>query len=110
MQRPWIILFAACLFLLPLYIFATPILELLGQRRDIAELAGKFTIQVSSSNVLIIINFPAQIFLQAQSKVGVLAWMGFAALIMHIGVLYLFVNVFKWGLTGASIALGQVAM
>ncbi|KAF9668980.1 hypothetical protein SADUNF_Sadunf14G0059900 [Salix dunnii] len=45
---------------------------------------------------------------QAQSKVGVLAWMGFAALIMHIGVLYLFVNVFKCGLTGASIALGQV--
>ncbi|KAH8488703.1 hypothetical protein H0E87_024364, partial [Populus deltoides] len=104
---------------LPLYIFATPILKLLGQRKDIAELAGKFTIRVIPQMVSLAINFPTQKFLQAQSKVGVLAWIGFAALIMHIGVLYLFVNVFKWGLAGAAIsyhvsgwviALGQLAM
>ena len=104
MQRSWIILFVACLFLLPLYIFATPILKLLGQRKDIAELAGKFTIRVIPQMFSLAINFPTQKFLQAQSKVGVLAWIGFAALIMHIGVLDLFVNVFKWGLAGAAIS------
>jgi len=118
-QRSWIILLVACLFLLPLYIFATPILKLPGQRKDIAELAGKFTIRVIPQMFSLAINFPTQKFLQAQSKVGVLAWIGFAALIMHIGVLYLFVNAFKWGLAGAAIsydvsgwviALGQLAM
>ncbi|XP_011042608.1 PREDICTED: protein TRANSPARENT TESTA 12-like [Populus euphratica] len=104
MQRSWIIQFVACLFLLPLYIFATPILKLLGQRKDVAELTGKFTIRVIPQMFSLAINFPTQKFLQAQSKVGVLAWIGFAALIMHIGVLYLFANVFKWGLVGAAIS------
>ncbi|KAL3604129.1 hypothetical protein D5086_004988, partial [Populus alba] len=104
MQRSWIILFVACLFLLPLYVFATPVLKLLGQRKDIAEVAGKFTIQVIPQMFSLAINFPTQKFLQAQSKVGVLAWIGLAALIIHIGVLYLFINVFEWGLAGAAIA------
>lgn len=107
---------SVCCLLIPV---ATPILKLLGQRKDIAELASKFTIRVIPQMFSLAINFPTQKFLQAQSKVGVLACIGFAALIMHIGVLYLFVNVFKWGLAGAAIsydvsgwviALGQLAM
>ncbi|XP_058005276.1 protein DETOXIFICATION 34-like, partial [Hevea brasiliensis] len=104
MQRSWIILFVACFFLLPLYVYATPILVLLGQEANIAELAGKFTIQVIPQMFSLAVNFPTQKFLQAQSKVGFLAWIGFAALIIHIGVLYLFITVFKWGLAGAAAA------
>lgn len=46
-----------------------------------------------------------------------LSWIGFAALILHIGVLYLCIVEFKWGLAGAAatydvsawgIALAQV--
>ncbi|KAJ4837398.1 Protein DETOXIFICATION 34 [Turnera subulata] len=118
MQRSWIILFVACFFLLPLYLYATPILKLLGQRHDIAEVAGKFTVQVIPQMFSLAVNFPTQKFLQAQSKVGILAWIGLIALIIHIGVLYLFIIVFKWGLAGAAaaydlsawgIALAQVA-
>ncbi|KAA8516070.1 hypothetical protein F0562_019249 [Nyssa sinensis] len=76
----------------------------LGQRDDIAELAGKFSIQVIPQMFSLAINFPTQKFLQAQSKVGFLAWVGFAALFIHIGVLYLFINVFRWGMTGAAVA------
>ncbi|GAV64755.1 MatE domain-containing protein, partial [Cephalotus follicularis] len=104
MQRSWIILFVACFFLLPLYIFAAPVLKLLGQRADIADLAGEFTIQVIPQMFSLAINFPTQKFLQAQSKVGVLAWIGFGALIIHIGVLYLFISVFRWGTAGAATA------
>jgi len=50
------------------------------------------------------LNFPTQKFLQAQSKVGILAWVGFVALIVHIGILYLFINVFGWGTAGAAAA------
>ncbi|XWS48465.1 hypothetical protein CRYUN_Cryun13aG0079900 [Craigia yunnanensis] len=48
--------------------------------------------------------FGAGQFLQAQTKVNVLAWIGFLALIIHIGILWLFINVFGWGTTGAAIA------
>ncbi|RXI09725.1 hypothetical protein DVH24_013553 [Malus domestica] len=41
---------------------------------------------------------------QAQSKVGVLAWIGFISLIAHIGILFLFIKVFGWGTGGAAAA------
>ncbi|KAF7844561.1 protein DETOXIFICATION 34 [Senna tora] len=118
MQRSWLILVAACFFLLPLYIFSKPILLLLGQEQDIASLAGTFTIQTIPQMFSLAINFPTQKFLQAQSKVGVLAWIGFIALFIHIGVLYVFIKVLGWGTTGAAaaydisawgVALAQVA-
>ncbi|CAL9019783.1 unnamed protein product [Prunus brigantina] len=92
MQRSWIILFVTTLFLLPIYIFATPVLKLLGEEDRIAKLAGEFTIQTIPSLFSLAINFPAQKFLQAQVKV--LAWIavsGFAhtnwtALSLHFGV------------------------
>ncbi|XP_031275746.1 protein DETOXIFICATION 34-like [Pistacia vera] len=104
MQRSWIILFVACFLLMPLFILATPILKLLGQRDDIAELAGTYTIQVMPQMFSLAFNFPTQKFLQAQSKVGVLAWIGFVALIGHIGLLFLFIHVFDWGTAGAAAA------
>ncbi|KAJ8752144.1 hypothetical protein K2173_001819 [Erythroxylum novogranatense] len=73
-------------------------------RIDIAELAGKFTLQVVPQMFSLAINFPSQKFLQAQSKVGVLAWIGFAALIVHILELFVFIRVFKWGVAGAAVA------
>lgn len=58
---------------------------------------------------------PMQKFLQAQSKIEVLAWVGLAALVAHIALLALFVSVLGWGMEGAtaaydaSMALAQVA-
>ncbi|KAM7508632.1 hypothetical protein LguiA_019085 [Lonicera macranthoides] len=118
MQRSWIILTVACLCLLPLYTYSTSILKHLGQRDDIAELAGQFSIQVIPQMFSLAINFPTQKFLQAQSKVGILAWIGFVALLVHICMLYLFIRVFGWGTAGAAaaydfsswgVALAQVA-
>ncbi|KAI4355101.1 hypothetical protein L6164_003906 [Bauhinia variegata] len=104
MQRSWIILTGACFFLLPLYIFAKPILVLLGQEHDIAMLAGQFTIQTIPQMFSLAINFPTQKFLQAQSRVGVLAWIGFVSLLAHIFILFLFLKVFGWGTAGAAAA------
>lgn len=104
LQRSWIILFVTCFCLLPLYIFATPILKLLGQEDDIAELAGKFSIQIIPQMFSLAFNFPTQKFLQAQSKVGFLAWLGFVALILHIVILFIFMKVFGWGISGAAAA------
>lgn len=104
MQRSWIILTVTCVCLLPIYLFATPVLKLLGQEDQIADLAGKFTILVIPQFFSLAIGFPTQKFLQAQSKVNVLAWLGIIGLIIHIGLLWLFIYIFGWGTTGAAIA------
>lgn len=104
MQRSWIILLASALLLCPLYIFAAPILKLIGQQDDIAEAAGRFSAALIPQVFAQAINFPTQKFLQAQSKVGVLAWIGLAVLILHVALLYLFLFVFGWGIIGAAAA------
>lgn len=104
MQRSILILFGACFLIMPIYIYSTPILILLGQERDIAELAGVFTVQSIPQLFSLAINFPAQKFLQAQSKVGILAWLGFVFLIIHIMILILFIKVLGWGTAGAAAA------
>lgn len=104
LQRSWIILIVSCFALCPIYVFATPILKLLGQQDDIAELAGLFALCIIPQMFAIAINFPAQKFLQAQSKVTVLAWIGFVGLVAHVIMLWLFLFVFDWGVVGAAIA------
>ncbi|KAK2653950.1 hypothetical protein Ddye_013806 [Dipteronia dyeriana] len=104
LQRSWVILLVSCVILLPVYCFATPVLKLLGQEDDIAERAGKFTILLIPQLFSLALNFPTQKFLQAQSKVNVLAWIGFLDLLVHIAMLYVFIFVFGWGTTGAAIA------
>ncbi|KAF7087051.1 hypothetical protein CFC21_090272 [Triticum aestivum] len=104
MQRSWIILTASALLLSPLYIFAGNILRLLGQEEAIAAAAGEFTLRIIPQMFALAINFPTQKFLQAQSKVAALAWIGFAALIAHVGLLALFVSLLGWGVAGAAAA------
>ncbi|PON58170.1 Multi antimicrobial extrusion protein [Parasponia andersonii] len=104
MQRSWLILTVSCFALLPFYIFAAPILRLLGQADEVADMAGYFSILVIPQLFSLAINFPTQKFLQAQSKVSALAWIGFVTLIVHIGLLWLFITYFKWGIVGAALA------
>lgn len=104
MQRSIIILFATCILMLPLYIFATPILTLLGQPQEIAKLAGFYSLITIPQMFSMSVTFPTQKFLQAQSKVGVLAWIAFFILLGHIFWCWLFVTIFGWGAVGAGIA------
>ncbi|CAI9774143.1 unnamed protein product [Fraxinus pennsylvanica] len=104
MQRSMIILFATCCILLPLYIFATPILKILGQSDEIANLAGVYTLMIVPQLFSLAVTFPTQKFLQAQSKVSVLAWIAFLALVLQVFICWLFVYVFEWGASGAAAA------
>ncbi|KAF9602169.1 hypothetical protein IFM89_025469 [Coptis chinensis] len=104
MQRSWIILLVTCVILCPIYIYATPVLKLLGQEDDIADLAGKFAIQIIPQMFSLAINFPTQKFLQSQSKVAALAYIGAVALLFHVFLLWLFIHVFDWGTGGAAAA------
>lgn len=105
MQRSWVITFICALIITPAYVFATPVLKLLGQQDDVAELAGKFSVLILPQLFSFVLAFPTQKFLQAQSKVWALAWIGFGALLAHVLMLYLFIFQFGWGITGAGVAL-----
>nr|QBM79470.1 MATE40 [Rehmannia glutinosa] len=104
MQRSMIILFATCVLLLPLYIFATPILKLIGQPDEIANPAGLYTLLIIPQLFSLSVSFPTQKFLQSQSKVGVLAWIAGFSLIGQTFWCWLFINVFGWGVIGATLA------
>ncbi|XP_042458236.1 protein DETOXIFICATION 34-like isoform X1 [Zingiber officinale] len=118
LQRSWILLLVTALIISLLFFFATPVLVLIGQDSTIAALAGKFAIAVIPQVFASAITFPSQKFLQAQSKVAVLAAIGLIGLVLHVAMLALFIYVFGWGLAGAAaafdisawaVALAQVA-
>ncbi|KAL9375982.1 hypothetical protein Peur_032861 [Populus x canadensis] len=104
LQRSCIILLVTCVILLPIFIFAAPLLKVLGQEAALAELAGKFTLLAIPNLFSWAIYFPTQKFLQAQRKVGVITWIAVVALVLHALWLWLFIYELDWGITGAAIA------
>ncbi|XP_072976024.1 protein DETOXIFICATION 33-like [Typha angustifolia] len=105
MQRSWIILSVACLALLPIYVFATPILRFFKQDDEIAVLAGTFARYMIPQLFAYGVNFPIQKFLQAQSKVMAMAGVAALGLVLHIALSWLLIVQLKLGLVGAAISL-----
>ncbi|GKE12152.1 multi antimicrobial extrusion protein [Tanacetum coccineum] len=105
MQRSWIVLLVCCIVTLPLYIYATPILKLLGQSDEVAELSGIAAIWLIPQHFSFAFLFPVQRFLQSQSKTPILAWVSMVILGVHILVTWLFTSVFQFGIVGTVVAL-----
>ncbi|XP_020090672.1 protein DETOXIFICATION 33-like isoform X3 [Ananas comosus] len=91
LQRSWIILLLTGLVLSTVCIFATPILKLLGQTDEIAELAGRFSIWMIPELFAFAVDFPIEKFLQAQSKVGVMAGISATVLAVHLPLSWVFI-------------------
>ncbi|KAK4481477.1 hypothetical protein RD792_012377 [Penstemon davidsonii] len=105
MQRSWVILLTTSLFLLPLYIFAPPILTLFGESPEISRAAGKFALLMIPQLFAYAVNFPIQKFLQSQRKLMAMAWISAAVLVQHTFFSWLLILKLEWGLTGAAITL-----
>lgn len=105
LQRSWIVLFLCCFLLLPFYIFATPILKLLGQPDDVAEWSGVVAIWLIPLHFSFAFQFPLQRFLQCQLKTGVIAWVSLVGLVVNVVLSWLLIFVWDFGLIGAAIAL-----
>ena len=98
MQRSWIVLFTCCVLLLPLYLFASPLLKLLGQPNDVAELSATVSMWMFPLHFSFAFQFPLQRFLQCQLKTMAVAWVSLVALLVHIFVSWLFVYKMQFGL------------
>jgi len=102
MQRSWIVLFICCILLLPLYFFASPVLKLLGQPDELAELSGTVSIWMLPVHFAFAFQFPLQRFLQCQLKTAPIAWVSLVALLVHVFVSWLFVFKLEFGVVGAA--------
>ncbi|XP_059624214.1 protein DETOXIFICATION 27-like isoform X2 [Cornus florida] len=105
MQRSWIVLSGCCVLLLPMYVFASPILKLLGQPPDVAELSSTVALWMIPIHFSFAFQFPLQRFLQSQLKTGAIAWVSLVALVEHVVVSWLFVHRLKLGVFGAALTL-----
>ncbi|XP_048129027.1 protein DETOXIFICATION 33-like [Rhodamnia argentea] len=104
MQRSCIITCITALLLTPIYIFVSPILQILRQDKHISEVAGKYSLWVIPQLYAYALNFPVQKFLQSQSKVWVMTIISLVAVALHGLLNWVFLSKLQYGLLGAAIA------
>lgn len=105
MQRSWIVLVLCCFLLLPFYVFASPLLKLIGQPDDVAEASGVVACWLIPLHFSFAFQFPLQRFLQSQLKNIVIAWVSLVGLAVNVLTSWLFIYVLDLGLVGAALAL-----
>ncbi|KAK3030178.1 hypothetical protein RJ639_039655 [Escallonia herrerae] len=105
MQRSWIVLFLCSFLLLPVYVYATPVLKVLGQPDEVAEQSGLVALWFLPIHFSFAFQCPLQRFLQSQLKTGVLVWVSLVAILVHVLISWLFVYQFEFGVVGLAIAL-----
>ncbi|KAL0404706.1 UNVERIFIED_CONTAM: protein DETOXIFICATION 24 [Sesamum radiatum] len=105
LQRSWLVDLATVTILLPIFIFGTPIFNLLGERHNIATSAGRISLWFILFVYSIAFSMTIQMYLQAQQKNMVIAWLSVMQFVIHILLSWLFVYVLHWGTNGAMAAL-----
>lgn len=105
LQRSWIVLFSCSIILLPLFLFATPILKLMGQTDAVAEQSGLVAMWLIPMHLSFPFQFTLQRFLQSQVKTWVLAYISGGALALHVFVSWFFVYKLRVGIAGAALTL-----
>ncbi|KAK9219524.1 hypothetical protein WN943_008170 [Citrus x changshan-huyou] len=105
MQRSWIVLFICSFLLIPMFVFASPLLKLIGQPTSVAEQTGIFAVWLIPFHLCLPFQFTLQRFLQSQLKTAVIAWVSGCALLVHVIVSWVFVYKLRVGLVGTAITL-----
>lgn len=108
MQRSWIVLFMTGVVLLPLFLFASPILKFFGQPPEIAELAGVISMCIIPIHFVYAFYFPLYFFLQSQLKNRVIAWVSLVALLVHVLLSWLAAYKFQLGVIAVA-SIGSIS-
>jgi MATE family multidrug resistance protein len=88
-----------------MYIFAAPILKLIGLSDEVVEQSGVVAQWLIPLHFSFAFYFPLQRFLQSQLKTLVIAWVSLGALLFNVLISWLAVYVWDFGLVGAIVAL-----
>ncbi|PKA58519.1 Protein transparent TESTA 12 [Apostasia shenzhenica] len=101
LQRSWIILLLTTIFLVPLFIFTSPILRLLGQQMTITTTAATFSLWFIPLAFSFVFTYTFQIFFQSQSKNSIISYLACLSLALHILFSWLVVSKLSFGVSGA---------
>ncbi|XP_039048884.1 protein DETOXIFICATION 24-like isoform X1 [Hibiscus syriacus] len=101
LQRSWIINLLTSAVLLPVFIFASSIFELLGENEDIASAAGYISLWFIPILYSFVFNFTIQKYLQCQLKNTIVGWISTASFSVHLLLSWIFVSKLNWGIPGA---------
>ncbi|XP_009596940.1 protein DETOXIFICATION 27 [Nicotiana tabacum] len=105
LQRSWIVLFISSILQLPLFVYAAPILELLGQPEAVAKLTGKVAILLIPMHLSFPFQFTLLRFLQCQLKTSVIAWVSGGTLALHVVLSWIFLYELGVGIVGTALIL-----
>ncbi|KAI3787459.1 hypothetical protein L1987_41945 [Smallanthus sonchifolius] len=107
LQRSWIVDLITLTGLLPIFIFATQIFKLLGEDAAVANSGGSISLWFIPFVYNFVFSLTIQMFLQAQLKNMVIAWLSIFQFAIHIPLSLLLVYKLNFGVAGAMIALSM---
>ncbi|CAH9110584.1 unnamed protein product [Cuscuta europaea] len=105
LQRSWVVLLICCVLMMPLFIYATPLLKLLGQPDDVSELSGVVVFALIPVHLCFALQFPLHRFLQSQLKNQVVAVVNLVAFIVHCLMSWLTVYRLRLGVVAIAMTL-----
>ncbi|KAK1413409.1 hypothetical protein QVD17_35182 [Tagetes erecta] len=105
LQRSWIVDLITLTVLLPIFIFGTQVYRLLGEDESIAKSGGYISLWFIPFVYNFVFSLTIQMFLQAQLKNMVIAWLSIFQFGLHIPLSWLLVYKLGLGLPGAMISL-----
>ncbi|KAG8372249.1 hypothetical protein BUALT_Bualt12G0046800 [Buddleja alternifolia] len=105
LQRSWLVDLVTLTVLLPLFLFASPIFKLLGEEEAIAKSAGYIALWFIPFCYGLVFSLTIQMYLQAQQKNIIIAYLSVLQFAVHIPLSWAFVYVLNWGVSGAMAAL-----
>uniref|UniRef100_A0A251SR16 Protein DETOXIFICATION n=2 Tax=Helianthus annuus TaxID=4232 RepID=A0A251SR16_HELAN len=107
LQRSWIVDLITLTVLLPVFIFGTQIYKLVGEEEAIANSGGYISLWFIPFVYNFVFSLTIQMYLQAQLKNMVIAWLSVFQFGIHIPLSLLFVYKLNMGIAGAMIALSM---
>lgn len=105
LQRSWIVDHILTTIVVPLFIFATPILRLIGQVEEIAVVAGNISLWFIPFLYYFVFSLTMQMYLQTQMKNQIIGWLSAISFVIHVLLSWVFVTKLDWGVSGAMAAL-----
>ncbi|VFQ92189.1 unnamed protein product [Cuscuta campestris] len=105
LQRSIVVELVTMTILLPFFLFGTQLFRLLGEQEAIASSAGNIALWFIPFDYSFVFSMSIQMYLQAQQKNTIVAWLATAQFIIHVPLSWLLVSKLKLGVPGAMTAL-----
>ncbi|KAI3719372.1 hypothetical protein L6452_20269 [Arctium lappa] len=105
LQRSWIVDLITSTVFIPVFIFGTQIFKLVGEEEAIAKSGGYLSLWFIPFVYNFVFSLTIQMFLQAQLKNMIIAWLSAFQFAIHIPLSLLLVYKLNMGVAGAMIAL-----